>query len=405
MLIHGFTDKDIHPPRFGGPQRAFGLYRGLARRHEVRVLCVVEMRNRAPAESVASNVQILRRRAWYTAAAWRLERLGIAPLWLASAGFTREARRWVSELPGVPGVRTYDFSLAGMMALPGNALRVYLSHNVEADFFDAAGPPLAGRAFWSRRIAAFERSVARRADLVVACSEEDAGRFESLHGVPRDRVVVIPNGYDETTTRPATAEERAAARAALGFSDGDYVCLFVGSDFAHNQDAVEFAVKQLMPRASAHGIKLIVAGGAARPLADRRDPWLVARPDAPDLTPLLHAADCGINPVSRGGGSNVKLPTYLGAGLAAASTPFGVRGYVPLRPWVTVVENDALEAALRTRPRGWGLGGNVPPAPIAAHAWGALGEALGDAIVAAAERRDRERGRDENVGARARRSA
>jgi len=215
---------------------------------------------------------------------------------------------------------------------------------------------------------------------------------------------VIPNGYDETAVRPPSAAERATARAALGFHDDDYVCLFVGSDFAHNHDAVVFAVKHLMPAAAAHGVKLIVAGSAARPLAGRRDPWLVVKPDVPDLTPLLHAADCGINPVTRGGGSNVKLPTYLGAGLAAASTSFGVRGYVPLRPWVTVVENDGLEAALRARPRGWARDGQVPPAPIAAHAWGALGEALGEAIVTAAGRRDRERTRDVNAGT-ARRTA
>ena len=394
MLIHGFTDKDIHPPRFGGPQRAFGLYRGLARHHEVRVLCIVEMRNRAPGESVASGVQILRRRAWYTAAAWRLERLGIAPLWLASAGFTREARRWAAELPGAPDVRTYDFSLAGMMALPGSALRVYLSHNVESDFFAQAGPAVAARGFWSARLTAFERQAARRADLVVAVSEEDAGRFESLYGVSRDRVAVIPNGYDETAVRPPTESERAAARAAFGFGADDYVCLFVGSDFAHNHDAAEFAVNRLMPAAAPRGVKLIVAGGVARALAGRRDPWLVAKPDAPDLLPLLHAADCGINPVSRGGGSNVKLPTYLGAGLAVASTPFGVRGYVALRPWVTVVENEALEPALRARPRGWARDGTVPPPAVAAHAWGALGEALGAAITDALERRGRERERE-----------
>ena len=31
MLIHAATDQDIHPPLFGGPQRTFGLLRGLAR--------------------------------------------------------------------------------------------------------------------------------------------------------------------------------------------------------------------------------------------------------------------------------------------------------------------------------------------------------------------------------------
>lgn len=394
MLIHGFTDKDIHPPRFGGTERAFGLYRGLARHHEVRVLCMVEMRNRAPRESVAAGVQILRRRAWYTAAAWRLERLGIAPLALAAVGHTRRGLHLAAELPSAPDVRAFDFSLAGLMRVPGAALRVYLSHNVESDFFAANGPRLLARGFWARRLLAFERSVARRADLVVAVSEEDAGRFEKLYGVPRERVAVIPNGYDETAIRPPAEDQRRAARGALGFAEEDYVCVFVGSDWGPNRDAAEFAVDRLMPAVHAGGVRLIVAGGVARAFARRREPWLVVKPDVADLLPLLHAADCGINPVSRGGGSNVKVPTYLGAGLAVASTPFGMRGYVPLRPWVTVAENDRLEAALRARPRGWGRDGAAAPPPVAAHAWGALGESLGQHLSAAIARRDGERERE-----------
>ena len=61
MLIHGATDNDLHPPRFGGTQRAFGLFRGLARRHDVRVLCVVPNRTRGAREAMAHRVTLLRR--------------------------------------------------------------------------------------------------------------------------------------------------------------------------------------------------------------------------------------------------------------------------------------------------------------------------------------------------------
>jgi glycosyltransferase involved in cell wall biosynthesis len=386
VRIHGVTDNDIHPPRFGGTQRTFGLYRGLARRHDVHVLCVVEYRNRAPRAAQADGVRLVRRRAWYTAAAWRAERLGLAPLWIASAGHTGAARAYAAALPGTPQVRALDFSLTGLLDLPGDALRVYLSQNVEYDFFRAAAPRLAARGFWAERLRAFEARAVRRADLVVAVSDEDAERFASLYGVSAERIAVIPNGWDETAVRAPSREERAAARAALGFRDDDYVCLFVGSGFAHNREALAFAVDRVMPALAAQGVKLIAAGAVARDLAARRAPWLVARPDAPDLLPLLHAADCGLNPVTRGGGSNVKVPTYLGAGLAVATTPFGMRGYAPLRPLVTIVENDALAAALRSRPRGWADGG-VMPAAVADYTWGALGERLGQRFADALARR------------------
>jgi len=63
MLIHGATDNDLHPPLFGATQRSFGLFRGLARHHDVRVLCIVPNRTRKPREERVAEVTLLRRSA------------------------------------------------------------------------------------------------------------------------------------------------------------------------------------------------------------------------------------------------------------------------------------------------------------------------------------------------------
>ena len=104
MLIHAATDNDIHPPLFGGTQRAFGLYRGLARRHEVSALCVVPNRAVAAADERVAGVRLLRRKAWYTSVAWRLERARLAPMF--AGGLRARAGRALAgpRLPG-PGRR------------------------------------------------------------------------------------------------------------------------------------------------------------------------------------------------------------------------------------------------------------------------------------------------------------
>jgi hypothetical protein len=130
------------------------------------------------------------------------------------------------------------------------------------------------------------------------------------------------------------------------------------------------------------GFRLLVAGSVTRSLTGRREDWLVARAEAPDLSPLLHAADAGLNPVTTGGGSNVKLPTYLAAGLAVVTTPFGLRGYAALRPHVVVATLEETAAALRERPAGWRALGRPAPAEVAEYAWGRLGERLGEALEA-----------------------
>ena len=181
------------------------------------------------------------------------------------------------------------------------------------------------------------------------------------------------------TTRPRWApalDERERARAGLGLARDDYACLFVGSDVPHNRAALAVTLERVLPPLARDGFKLLVVGSVSRALAQRREPWLIARPATADLLPWLHAADAGLNPVTRGGGSNVKLATYLAAGLAAVSTPFGVRGYAPLEPLVTVAEIERMPDALSTRPRGAAARGEEPPPAIRAYAWGALGERL-----------------------------
>ena len=376
MLIHGATDNDLHPPLFGATQRSFGLFRGLARHHDVRVLCIVPNRTRKPREERVAEVTLLRRSAWYTSAAWRLERARLSPLFLASLAHSARARAFRDVLPGTADVCMADLPLAGVLESRPARLRVLHAHNVEYDHFREAGPTLLARGFWAERLRGLEARAVRGADLVVAASDEDAARFRALYAVAPEALTVIPNGFDETAVCPPAPAERARARAAIGIAPGEYACLFVGSDVPHNREALAAAVGHVMPPLAREGFKLLVVGSISRALEGRREPWLIVHPATPDLSRWLHAADAGLNPVTRGGGSNVKLATYLAAGLAAVSTPFGVRGYAPLAPLVTVAAIEQMADAVRERPRGAAARGELPSPAIRAYAWGALGERL-----------------------------
>ncbi|HYM82298.1 MAG TPA: glycosyltransferase [Candidatus Limnocylindria bacterium] len=382
MTIHGVTDNDLYPARFGASQRLFGLLRGLARDHEVRALCVVPNRNRAPREQTAHGVRLLRRKAWYTSVTWRLERARLAPLMLAAHGHRACARGLLSHFGANPDVLMADLTVAGVLERGAARLRVYHAHNVESDHFRAAGPRLwLGRA-WASHVLDLERRAAAAADLVVAASDEDGARFQELFGLDGRRVAVIPNGFDETEVRPPSPAERAAARTALGQTERDTVALFVGSNVPHNRAALRMLVERVMPSLAGAGVRLLVVGGVSRALAGRRETWLEARPEVADLLPMLHAADIGLNPVVSGGGSNVKLPTYLAAGLAVVSTPFGLRGFADLSPWVISAEPASFGAALAARPQGWHARGEAMPAPLAGYAWGGLGQRLGRCFAA-----------------------
>jgi glycosyltransferase involved in cell wall biosynthesis len=382
VLIHAAVDNDIHPPRFGGAQRSFGLARGLARHHRVRVLCVVPNRNAAPADETRDGVELLRRKAWQTSVAWRLERWGLAPLFSAERGHRANAARYASVLGAGADVLAADLNLAGLLARTDARLRVHTSHNVETDRFAASRPRLLARSRWAERLRRLEREAVERAHLTVVCTDEDAARMRELHGASPDRLVVIPNGYDETELRPPSADERARARAALGIAEPEYVVAFVGADWGPNREALAVLLERVMPALAREGFRLLVAGSVARALPSRRERWLLSAGELPSLLPVLHAADAGANPVSAGGGSNVKVPTYLAAGLAVVTTPFGVRGYAPLAPLCVVADADGFADALRARPRGTAARGEPSPAALVDYAWGRLGERLGERCAA-----------------------
>jgi glycosyltransferase involved in cell wall biosynthesis len=384
VLIHAAVDNDIHPPRFGGAQRSFGLARGLARRHRVRVLCVTPNRASGPPEERVDGVELLRRKSWHTSLAWRLERARLVPMFAAEAGHRANRFRYREALGPGADVLAADLNLSSLLtgASGGAPLRVHTSHNVEYDRFRSSAPPVALRARWAERLRRLEREAVGAAHLTVVCTEEDAARMRELYGVADGRLVVIPNGYDETSLRPPAAAERARARAALGFGERDYVAAFVGADWGPNRAALAMLVERVLPVLAPDGIRLLVVGTVGRSLYGRREPWLSVAGEAPDLAALLHAADCGLNPVLGGGGSNVKVPAYLACGLAVLTTPFGIRGYAPLETHCVVSPPEGFADALRARPRGFAARGESAPAALAEYAWGRLGERLGECCEA-----------------------
>jgi hypothetical protein len=303
-------------------------------------------------------------------------------MFLAAAGHSAAAGRLARVFSGPAEALLADLNVSGLFCADPAPLKVYTAHNVEVDHFRTARPDVGAPAFWAARLRELEARAVERAGLTVVCADEDAARVRELYGAREGAVAVIPNGFDETAVRAPLPGERARARAALGLGEREYAALFVGSDFPHNRAALAWLMDRVMPPLAGEGFRLLVAGSVTRSLSGRRESWLIARPETPDLAPVLQAADAGLNPVTGGGGSNVKLPTYLAAGLAVVSTPFGLRGFTSLRPWVVLAGLEGLTEALRSRPAGWLARGLPMPAEVQEHSWGRLGERLGEVLVA-----------------------
>ncbi len=377
MKIQVLTAYNVYPPAFGGPARVFHLCRVLARGAEVRVACVVGMRDRAAARQRVTGVEIARIKPRHPALAYYLERAGLAP---DVIGYDLH-RRWPRPLLAALDAAAHVWHIESLVLTvffehaPRGALKVYASQNVEAEWFERVGPAVLFRGRWARRLAEIERRAAERADLVLAVSDEDRAEFVRRYGTPVDKIEVVENGFDPDEARPPSAEERATARRALGLGD-ERALLFVGSNFRHNRLAVEDLFRHVVPGLGRLDARLVLAGSVAGAFAARARRGgggrVLCLGAVPDLRPALWAADVALHPVTTGAGSNVKLPMYLGAGLPVLSTAFGVRGFGRLASCVAQAPVGEFAAALA---RGVAYDPAVA-GPLAWYSWDAIGERL-----------------------------
>ncbi|GAB3330234.1 hypothetical protein GCM10027355_36620 [Haloplanus salinarum] len=121
------------------------------------------------------------------------------------------------------------------------------------------------------------------------------------------------------------------------------MAVFVGSDYEPNVEAVE----RLLAVSAPDGLHLAIVGSVGQHV-DAPPEWVTKTGFVDNLYTHLAAADVALNPITSGGGSNVKVAEYLAQGLPIVSTEFGARGY-DLEDGETVLlakPDDTLDTAI-----------------------------------------------------------
>lgn len=169
-----------------------------------------------------------------------------------------------------------------------------------------------------------ERRMARETDMVfVANSELVARELRDWLDVPQERLRVIENGVDLNRFRPATTEERSAARAQLGVDDGPVVA-YVGSGFERKG---AFQLVRALADRRLRDVKAVIAGrdkaqqSLMRLVNDLRlSKRVVVAGPVGDVRQILHAADLFVLPTLYDPMPNAALEA-LASGLPVVTTP------------------------------------------------------------------------------------
>jgi glycosyltransferase involved in cell wall biosynthesis len=329
------------PARHGGQIRLNRLLRGLAERFEVQLIALDHGQGKRgvtePYPGIRQTIvpcsQEHRRLEGALAA-----RSPIPIGDIAASLFVQHTQGYVDAIKAV-GRNAVGAVLEQPFLLPALARAcprlpfVYDSQNAEADMKETllAGSDLSPELVGTVR--AVEQHAVRGAELVGVCSTEDRIKLERLGPTLADWVLV-PNGSDVLETPFVSGAQRAGLRRAWlarfaerhPYAAPEHLALFVGSYHPPNLEAAEFIVNLaiLMP-----DVCFVLVGSQGLYFDTWKLPYNVVVTGLigdHELHRLLASADVALNPITSGGGTNLKLIEYFAAGVPVVSTPLGTRG-------------------------------------------------------------------------------
>jgi len=198
-----------------------------------------------------------------------------------------------------------------------------ISHNLEHRLLEQSSTHHRRAAPWMRAV---EAQAPRRFRDIFACAEEDQNFFRQHDSSGRLSLPIIRCGVDPAAYTVSSGT-RERVRSELGLVEQDHLLVFSASRYPPNTEAVEDLRKfcqEQAPFLASHRVRILVVGSVLPgPL---REGAFLATGRVPEVASYLAGADAGLNVVTWGSGSNVKLFEYLAARLPVISTEFGARG-------------------------------------------------------------------------------
>jgi glycosyltransferase involved in cell wall biosynthesis len=276
--------------------------------------------------------------------------VAVSLLWRTSPRLVTALERALDGADAVQYVQPYLSTAIAELAprLPS----ICDEHNFELELKRRIYPDNEGGRWLLDRVGDAERTATLGADLVTATTDADLSALVDELGLAEERAAIVPNGVDTAAIPFTTGADRRKNRQVLLTELGippmaRRIALFVGSGHGPNIDAGRALLTAAGGLADVH---FLLAGRHSTQLgrSGRRpgNVHLLGEVSDAHLELLLAGADVALNPMTTGGGSNLKLLTYMAAGLPVVTTAVGARGLDVGASGVVVAKTDQLGSAI-----------------------------------------------------------
>ena len=132
----------------------------------------------------------------------------------------------------------------------------------------------------------------------------------------------MPNGVDTSSIRPLGSDEKKVLRTKLSINNP--VALFMGSRVKANFVVAKWISEHLAEKMPE--VTFFIIGTVCNELQTTlSNVKLLGGLADSEKIKMLQIADCAINPVQFGAGTNIKMLEYLSAALPIVSTNIGTR--------------------------------------------------------------------------------
>ncbi|HYE29977.1 MAG TPA: glycosyltransferase [Methylomirabilota bacterium] len=325
-----------YPLNRGAYQRAFHLLKGLARDHEVHLLCLAEkcegMEHKAIFEAFCEKVVFVpfEHPEWERLFPKRL--LNPRPSTIAHWNVPA-VQQAVDELVAAEkydAVQVFDIVLAQFFMGKHEALPLIADRTRVDLYYQWMEHQNLNFSFKQRllnyenytKLWFYERAVARRCALQVVCGIDDAN-FTRKFISPQVPLSVVPNGVDIGYFD---------ANAVAGQPDPDPTLIFCGAmDYNPNVDALRWYFGNMHDALSKEipNLKALIVGkdpGAEVRGYAQRFTNVTVTGGVPDVRPYYKRAWAQIVPLRIGGGTRLKIPESMAIGTPVVSTTIGAQG-------------------------------------------------------------------------------